>query len=163
HGRMVLRVCRRVLHQEQDVEDAFQVTFLVLAREARTIRKQGSLASWLHGVAYRAALKARAGAGRRRERAAEGAARPAALPDEVCWKELRAVLDEELARLPERLRAPLVLCYLEGLTQDEAAQHLGQSKSTCRRNLERGRELLGSRLARRGVTLSAALFAPLLS
>src|SRR5262249_2198188 len=92
HGRMVLRVCRRVLHQEQDVEDAFQVTFLVLAREARTIRKQGSLASWLHGVAYRAALKARAGAGRRREREADGAARPAALPDEVCWEELRAVL-----------------------------------------------------------------------
>src|SRR5262245_30435497 len=145
HGPMVFRVCRRVLRHEQDVEDAFQATFLVLAREARTIRKQGSLASWLHGVAYRAALKARSGATRRRRREAQAdePARPPALPDEISWKELRSVLDEELARLPERMRAPLVLCYLEGLTQDEAAQQLGCSKSTCRRDLERGRKLLG--------------------
>src|SRR5262249_47740234 len=82
---------------------------------------------------------------------------------EVGWKELRRVLDEELVKLADRLRAPLVLCYLEGLTQDEAAARLGQSKSTFRRNLGRGRELLGARLTRRGVTLSAALFALLLS
>jgi RNA polymerase sigma factor (sigma-70 family) len=165
HGPMVFRVCRRVLHQEQDVEDAFQATFLVLAREARTIRKQASLASWLHGVAYRAALKARAGAVRRREcpAEAEGPARQAALPDDVSWKEILALLDEELARLPDKLRAPLVLCYLEGLTQDEAAHQLGWSKITCRRHLERGRKLLGVRLARRGVTLSAALLGPLLT
>jgi RNA polymerase sigma factor (sigma-70 family) len=165
HGPMVFRVCRRVLSQEQDVEDAFQATFLVLAREAQAIRKQASLASWLHGVAYRAALKARSHAARRREceARAEGPAPTAPLPDEVSWKELRSVLDEELTRLPEKLRAPLVLCYLEGLTQDEAAQQLGWSKSTCRRNLERGRDLLGARLARRGITLSAALLAPLLS
>jgi hypothetical protein len=85
------------------------------------------------------------------------------LTDETTWKELRSVLDEELARLPDRLRAPLVLCYLEGRTQDEAAVQLGQSKATCRRNLERGREVLGARLARRGITLSAALFALLLA
>jgi RNA polymerase sigma factor (sigma-70 family) len=164
HGPMVFRVCRRVLRHEQDVEDAFQATFLVLARQARTIRKLASLASWLHGVAYRAALTARASAARRREHESHaGAAAPeAALPDEVSWKELRSLLDEELTRLPERLRSPLVLCYLEGLTQDEAARQLGWSKSTCRRNLERARELLGGRLARRGVTLSAALLAPLL-
>jgi RNA polymerase sigma factor (sigma-70 family) len=164
HGPMVFRVCRRVLHHEQDVEDAFQATFVVLARAARTIRKRGSLASWLHGVAYRAACKARACAARRRECAAppEGPAQARAA-DEVSWKELRSVLDEELARLPEKLRAPLVLCYLEGLTQDEAARQLGCSKITCRRNLERARELLGSRLVRRGVTLSAVLLASLLS
>src|SRR5262245_59707050 len=165
HGPMVFRVCRRVLPSEQDAEDAFQATFLVLARAARTIRKQTSLASWLHGVAYRAALKARTSALRRRkhEAQAQAAATAAALPEEVSWKELRSVLDEELARLPEGLRAPLVLCYLEGLTQDEAAQHLGWSKITCRRNLARARAILGERLTRRGVTLSAALFAPLIS
>jgi RNA polymerase sigma factor (sigma-70 family) len=165
HGPMVFRVCRRVLSQEQDVEDAFQATFLVLAREAHKIRKQGSLASWLHGVAYRAALKARAGAARRRtcEARIKGPPPAAALPDEVSWKELRSLLDEELTRLPAKLRAPLVLCYLEGLTQDEAAAQLGCSKITCRRLLERARALLGSRLARRGVTLSAVLFALLLS
>jgi RNA polymerase sigma factor (sigma-70 family) len=165
HGPMVFRVCRRVLSQEQDVEDAFQATFLVLARAAHKIRKQGSLASWLHGVAYRAALKARASTARRRtcEARVRGPAPAVALPDEVSWKELRSLLDEELTRLPEKLRAPLVLCYLEGLTQDEAAAQLGCSKITCRRLLERARALLGSRLARRGVTLSAVLFAPLLS
>src|SRR5262249_51968844 len=86
-----------------------------------------------------------------------------ALPDETTWTELRGMLEEELERLPSRLRAPLVLCYLEGLTQDEAARQLGQSKATCRRNLERGREVRAARLTRRGVTLSAALFAPLLA
>src|SRR5262249_38074396 len=165
HGPMVFRVCRRVLPQEQDAEDAFQATFLVLARQARTIRKQGSLASWLHGVAYRAALKVRARAARRRECAlqAEGLDPRTALPDDVSFKEMRSLLDEELARLPAKLRAPLVLCYLEGLTQDEAAQQLGWTRITFRRNLERGRELLGSRLVRRGVTLSGVLFASLLS
>jgi RNA polymerase sigma factor (sigma-70 family) len=165
HGPMVLRVCRRALSDEQDVEDAFQATFLVLARQARAIRKREALASWLHGVAYRVALDARKANIRRRKHEAQAAvpAGSASLTDEVGWKELRGVLDEELVRLPERLRAPLVLCYLEGLTQDEAAARLGQSKSTFRRNLERGRELLGARLTRRGVTLSAALFAPLVS
>jgi RNA polymerase sigma factor (sigma-70 family) len=163
HGPMVFGVCRRALANEQDVEDAFQGTFLVLAREGRTIRKQASLASWLHGVAYRVARKTRARAARRREcqAGAEVAVEPSALA-EIRWKELRSLLDEELTRLPDKLRSPLVLCYLQGLTQDEAARQLGWSKSTCRRNLERGRDLLGARLARRGVTLSAALLAPLL-
>jgi RNA polymerase sigma factor (sigma-70 family) len=165
HGPMVMRVCRRVLGHEQDVEDAFQATFLVLAREARGIRKHQSIASWLHGVAYRLSLNARKANTRRRKHETHAAAAngTTAMTDEVGWKELRAIFDEELVKLPERVRAPLVLCYLEGLTQDEAAERLGQTKSTFRRNLERGRELLGSRLTRRGVTLSAALFAPLLS
>jgi RNA polymerase sigma factor (sigma-70 family) len=147
------------------VEDAFQATFLVLAREARAIRKPEALASWLHGIAHRVALDARKAHVRRRKHEAQAAVSADSLPsmDEVGWKELRRVLDEELVRLSDRLRSPLVLCYLEGLTQDEAAERLGQSKSTFRRSLERGRELLGVRLTRRGVTLSAALFALLLS
>jgi RNA polymerase sigma factor (sigma-70 family) len=164
HGPMVFRVCRRVLKVEQDVEDAFQATFLVLARQAGSIRKHQSLASWLHGVAYRVALDAQKANARRRKhegQAATGSRQP--LTEEVGWKELRSIFDEELVKLPGRLRAPLVLCYLEGLTQDEAAGRLGQSKSTLRRTLERGRELLCARLTRRGLTLSAALFAPLLS
>jgi RNA polymerase sigma factor (sigma-70 family) len=163
HGPMVLRVCRRTLSAEQDAEDAFQATFLVLARQGRSIRKQASLASWLHGVAYRVARDARKSRARRRaqEEAASGPAAKAA--DDVGWNELRSILDEELVRLPERWRAPLVLCYLEGLTQDEAATRLGLTRSTFWRNLERGRELLCCRLTRRGVTLSAALLAPLLS
>jgi RNA polymerase sigma factor (sigma-70 family) len=163
HGPMVYRVCRRVLPGEQDAEDAFQAAFLVLVRSARTIRRQASLASWLHGVAYRIALKARAVAARRRAALTlPEQPRQPGLVDELSWKELRSLLDEELARLPEKFRAVLVLCYLQGLTQDEAAHQLGWSKITCRRYLERGRELLGTRLARRGVTLSAVLFAPLL-
>jgi RNA polymerase sigma factor (sigma-70 family) len=165
HGSMVFRVCRRVLTHEQDAEDAFQATFLVLAREARVIRKHESIASWLHGVAYRLALNARKANIRRRKHEIQTAACTCVAPltDEVAWKELRSIFDDELVKLPERLRAPLVLCYLEGLTQDEAAERLSQSKGTFRRNLERGRELLGGRLTGRGVTLSAALFAPLLS
>jgi RNA polymerase sigma factor (sigma-70 family) len=165
HGPMVIRVCRRVLEQEQDVEDAFQATFLVLARQADLIRKRESVASWLHGVAYRLALNARKATQRRRkhEMRAPLCTCAAPLTDDVAWRELRSLFDEELVKLPERLRLPLVLCYLEGLTQDEAAQRLGQSQGTFRRNLERGRELLGGRLTRRGVTLSAALFAPLVS
>jgi RNA polymerase sigma factor (sigma-70 family) len=165
HGPMVLRVCRRTLSDEHDVEDAFQASFLALASQARTLRKRESLASWLHCIAYHIALDACKSRKRRRKHEAVAAVpdRTPALADDVAWKELRSILDEELASLPERLSAPLVLCYLEGLTQDEAAARLGQSKSSFRRNLERARKLLGNRLTRRGITLSAALFAPLLS
>jgi RNA polymerase sigma factor (sigma-70 family) len=165
HGPMVYRVCRRVLPVEQDAEDAFQATFLVLAGKAGTVRKRPSLASWLHGVAYRIALEAldEAVRHRRHEARAGQAARPAPAADDVTWKEVRAVLDEELARLPGRLQGPLVLCLLEGQTQDEAARQLGLSLSTCRRDLERGRALLAAGLSRRGLSLSAALLPPLLS
>src|SRR5579885_476710 len=122
HGAMVLGVCRRVLREEQDAEDAFQATFLVLARRAAAIRKGGSVGSWLHGVARRVAARARAEAARRAAHERRRPAPPRANgADEIVWRELRTVLDEELARLPEKYRAPVVLCYLEGRTQDEAA------------------------------------------
>src|SRR5262245_5498932 len=164
HGPMVLQVCRRVLGSPTDVEDAFQATFLILIRRGHTVRRHSSLASWLHGVAWRSALKLRTQSDRRRRREMRSSeAGPTAVTDDTTWGELRGILDEELRRLPDTLRAPLVLCYLEGRTQDEAATQLDISKSTVRRNLERARELLGRRLVRRGVTLSAVLSARLIS
>jgi RNA polymerase sigma factor (sigma-70 family) len=158
HGTMVLGVCRRLLRYEVDVEDAFQATFLVLARRAARIRKTGSLGSWLHGVAWRVAMRARVDAARRatRERCCPGA--PRVEPsEEVSWAEVRGLLDEELARLPEKYRAPLVHCYLEGQTQDEAARQLGWSQRTLRRRLGRARDLLRARLEARGLALAAGL------
>jgi RNA polymerase sigma factor (sigma-70 family) len=165
HGAMVYRVCWRVLQHHQDAEDAFQATFLLLAQKLRNLRKHASLASWLHGVAHRVSLKAKAKAEAVTRRHHEQLARVAQEmpPDEVTWGELRAVLDAELAGLPEKWRLPLVLCYLEGRTQDEAAKQLGWSKRTLRRRLEEGRAALGGRLSRRGVVWPAALSAVLLS
>jgi RNA polymerase sigma factor (sigma-70 family) len=156
----VLAVCRRVLGDAHDAEDAFQATFLVLARKASTIRRQESVGSWLYGVAYRVAGKLRTEMGRRRSLERRAPLRPEVAPTaDVTWRELCAVLDEELNRLPEKQRAPLHLCYLEGLTQDEAARQLGWSRGTLKRRLERGRALLRSRLTARGLSLSAGLLA----
>ncbi len=157
HGPMVLGVCRRVLRHAQDAEDACQAAFLVLARKAVAIRKRESVGSFLHGVAYRVAIRLHRDVARRRARetAVEDVPQPEAA--EVTWREVRRVLDEELRRLPERFQAPLLLCYVEGRTRDEAAQQLGWSPTTLRGRLERGRELLRARLTRRGVTLSAAI------
>jgi RNA polymerase sigma factor (sigma-70 family) len=163
HGPMVLAVCRRVLGNPHDAEDACQAVFLILARKAASIRKQASVGSWLHGVAYRAAANLKRAIARRRRREAPVVDVPQPEPVEVSWREVRAVLDEELQRLPERFRAPLLLYCLEGKTRDEAAQALGWSLGTVRGRLERGRELLRARLTRRGVTLSAALLAALLT
>jgi RNA polymerase sigma factor (sigma-70 family) len=164
HGPMVYRVCWRVLQQPEDAEDAFQATFLLLARKVQTVRKLDSLASWLHGVAHRVALDAKAQAARRRQHKARVAANShAGPPEEITWRELRAVLDSELGRLPEKLRLPLILCYLEGRSQEEAATQLGWSKSTLLRRLEEARAVLGRRLNRRGVVWPAALSAVLLS
>src|SRR5262245_12132015 len=129
HGPMVYRVCWRVLQHEQDSEDAFQATFLILAQRLRTVRRPASLASWLHGVAHRVALKATAQAATRRRHEQHGSV-PKLPPEEVPWRELRALLDAELEQLPQKWRLPLVLCYLEGRTQDEAAEQLGSSPRT---------------------------------
>jgi RNA polymerase sigma-70 factor (ECF subfamily) len=158
HGPMVLSVCRRVLRQAQDAEDAFQATFLVLAKKAHRLREPKLLANWLYGVAYRTALHAR-------RRAADRSAREreAALMSEVESSpvsdapELRRLLDEELNRLPEKYRAPLVLCYLEGKTNQEAARMLGWPSGSISHRLARGRELLRERLAPRLGMLTALL------
>jgi RNA polymerase sigma factor (sigma-70 family) len=163
HGPMVYRVCWRVLQQAEDTEDAFQATFLLLAQKLAALRKKESLASWLHGIAYRVALDGRKLAARRRRRESRANAATTSPPDRVDWEEARAVLDAELAALPEAQRLPLVLCYLEARTQDEAARHLGWSKSTLARRLEAARTALGRRLARRGFVWSAAGAAVLLS
>jgi RNA polymerase sigma factor (sigma-70 family) len=164
HGPMVLGVCRRVLGHEQDAEDAFQATFLVLARKAGSEGWRVSIAAWLYAVAQRVALKARTQAARRRARHTEMVGDVAAEPDcESPWHELRPILDEELSRLPEKYRAPLVLCYLEGKTNEEAAQQLGRPVGTVWYQLSRGREMLKDRLSRRGVGLSAVALAAVIA
>jgi RNA polymerase sigma factor (sigma-70 family) len=157
HGPMVLGVCRRVLSDEHDAEDAFQATFLVLLRRAAALDRRRPLANWLYTVAYHAALRARSTATRRRvpERQALDMTREE--PDAAAaWRDLRPVLDEELSRLPETCREAFVLCYLEGKTNTEAARQLGWPAGTVKSRLARARELLRRRLTRRGVTLSAA-------
>jgi RNA polymerase sigma factor (sigma-70 family) len=163
HGPMVLSVCRRVLGHAEDAEDACQATFLVLARKAASIRKKESLGSWLHGVAYRAAANLKREVSRRTAHEVPAVDVPPVEPTDITWREVRTVLDEELRGLPERFRAPLLLCYLEGKTRDEAARELGWSLGTIRGRLERGRELLRTRLIRRGLTLSAVLLASMLA
>ena len=164
HGPMVLAVCRRVLHNLHDAEDAFQATFLVLARKAAAVRQPGALACWLHGVAYRTSLKARAGAIRTPEIEAAPLRLPALEPlSELAWRELRLVLDEEIERLPTRYRTAVVLCYLEGQTYTEAARRLGCPPGTVSGRLARAREMLRVRLVRRGFTLSAGLLGALLT
>jgi RNA polymerase sigma factor (sigma-70 family) len=158
HGPMVLTVCRRVLHQAQDAEDACQATFLVLVRRANSILRREALGSWLHGVAYRIAGKLRAQAARRgAPLPPEPAARPADPLAALTGRELQGALDAELQRLPDQYRQPLVLCYLEGKTRDEAAAQLNWTLGALKGRLERGRQLLRARLTRRGLTLSSAL------
>src|SRR5262245_32494794 len=128
HGPMVLGVCRRVLNDVHEADDAFQATFLVLVRKAAVIGRRESVGSWLHGVAYRTALKARAGLAARRKYERQVAAMPAEDPaPEVVWRDLRPVLDEEVDRLPKKYRDPVVLCYLEAKSYEEAADTLGCS------------------------------------
>jgi RNA polymerase sigma factor (sigma-70 family) len=159
HGPMVLGVCRRVLGNLHDAEDVFQATFLTLALRAGAIRRRDSVGCWLHGVAYRLALRARARAGRQPPRPPAPPPEPADPLDTLTARELLPLLDEELRCLPERCRAPLVLCYLEERTHQEAARLLGCPVGTLRSRLQRGKDLLRVRLTRRGVRLPAALFA----
>src|SRR5262249_32548347 len=140
----------------------WQATFLILARKAASIRKQSSLAAWLHGVAVRVAARIRERTDRSAHSELPDVAQSEAA-DDLTWREVQRMLDEELQRLPDRFRRPLVLCYLEGKTRDEAAGELGWSLTTLRGRLDTAREQLLKRLSRRGVTLPAALLAALLT
>src|SRR5229473_3207384 len=160
HGPMVLAVCRRVLHHDQDAEDAFQATFLVLVRKAVTIWPRHMLPNWLFGVAYRTALAAKTAAARRRLR--ERQANPMISTDapvNELWRDLRPILDEELSHLPSKYRVPIVLCDLEGKSRQEAARQLGWLPGTLSGRLARARGMLAKRLTRRGLTVSGAVLA----
>lgn len=159
HGPMVLGVCRRVLRDAHAVEDVFQETFLLLADRATAIRQPSSLAAWLHGVARRLAARGRTAG----EPLPTDVAAQTDRSAEPGWRETLALLDEELLGLPDHLRFPLVLCYLQGRTRDEAARQLGWSVGTLRRRLDRGRAVLRARLTRRGVSLPAGLAGVLLT
>jgi RNA polymerase sigma factor (sigma-70 family) len=157
HGPMVFRACRAILHDPHASEDAFQATFLVLSRKATGLWVRGSLGPWLMEVACRVASAARAEAMRRRvhERKAAELSAPAA--DDASWDDRDAILHEELGRLPEKYRTAVVLCDLEGLTQEQAARQLGWPAGTVRSRLSRGRDQLRGRLSRRGLAPPAVL------
>ncbi len=168
HGPMVLRVCHQVLDDPGDIHDAWQAVFLVLARRAGAIRNRESLAAWLHGVAFRLAKRSRMTASRRWLRdhrtvsAAESRAREAIAPrqvesSEIERQELAGIVQAEITRLPEKFRAPIVLCYMEGLTHDEAAAALNWPVGTVRSRLSRGRDTLHRRLQARGMTSPESL------
>jgi RNA polymerase sigma factor (sigma-70 family) len=168
HERLVFGVCRRVLGQVHDAEDAFQATFLVLARKAASIAHGGAVASWLYKVAYRVALAARTDRTRRghREKPLDAAADVAAAAEATCPAEradLRTLLDEELSQMPERFRTVAVLCYLEGKTVEEAARQLGCPRGTVASRLVRARARLRDGLTRRGVAVSAGMAAVMLA
>lgn len=160
HGGMVLGVCRRVLGQAHDAEDAFQAVFLVLARKAETLRRAGSLPAWLHRTAFRTALRARAQRGRRREQATEDLHMIAAAElRDIASDYDRSVVDEELSALPERYRLPIFLCCIEGKSLDVTARQLGWSVGSVKGRLERGRAELRRRLLLRRVPIALGLVA----
>jgi RNA polymerase sigma factor (sigma-70 family) len=162
HGAMVFGVCRRVLREHHGAEDAFQATFLVLVKKAASIRPREMVANWLYGVAYQTALRAKVSALKRRAKESQAMPRVAAA-DNHWWDDLQPVLDEELSRLPDNYRVPIVLCDLEGKTRKDAARQLGWQEGTLHGRLARARILLARRLTQRGVTLSGGVLAGILT
>ena len=152
HGPMVMGVCRQFLRDPNDVEDAFQATFLVLVRKAGTLRDTNLLGNWLYGVAYKVAVRARAVAARRHAKETLGV-EDLALDREMTSQERQPWLHEEIQRLPDKYRVPLILCYLEGLTHEEVADQLQWPVGTVKGRLSRARDLLRSRLTRKGLAL----------
>ena len=164
HGPMVLGVCRRVLHNDQAAEDAFQATFLVLIRKAPSLDRHKPLGNWLYTVAYRLALRIRADEARRLEREAQAARRrPNCERYVTTTGDQAVVLDEELQRLPARHRVPLVLCYLEGKTNEQAAEVLGCPRGSMSARLAQAKEHFRTCLARRGYAVPATGIATLLA
>jgi RNA polymerase sigma factor (sigma-70 family) len=164
HGPMVLQVCQRIQGNEHDAEDTFQATFLLLARKASTIRKRESVASWLYGVAHRLAIGMKGSGLRRQQRERQAAdMRSKTQGSAEACVDLEATLDDALRQVPEKYRAPLLLCYLEDKTQEEAAKHLGCPLGTVRSRLARGRDRLREVLERHGVRLSATALAAALA
>jgi RNA polymerase sigma factor (sigma-70 family) len=160
HGPMVMAVCRSIVGDWHLAEDAFQATFLLLAKKALSIRKREAVGSWLHGVARHVAMKARSTAAKHKVSDENTERSQASDPTlDMSLRELQAVLHEELERLPTKYRAPVVLCYLEGRTHEQAALQLGWTAGTVRGRVNRGRELLRGRLTRRGLAVPAALLA----
>jgi RNA polymerase sigma factor (sigma-70 family) len=158
HGPMVLNVCRRILVHAHDAEDAFQATFLVLVRKAGSLRNPELLANYLYGVAYRVARKTRTRIARQTQCERQAKYMPAEdVYFDLGWQELRVVLDQELHHLPAKYQAPLVLCYFEGLSNEEAARRLGWPTGSISYRLAKGRELLRQRLSRRDKAFSAQL------
>ena len=156
HGRLIASACHQFLDDKADLDDVFQATFLVFVREAKKIRDGAALGGWLYRVAYRIALRLR----QKRRKQFELVDAAGQEPD-LSWRDACGVLHQELDRLPDKFRLPLVLCYLDGRSRDEAAKHLGWSEGMVKGRLERGRNMLRSRLLRRGVSLSAGLLAAL--
>jgi RNA polymerase sigma factor (sigma-70 family) len=157
HGPMVLRVCQSVLHEQHDAEDAFQATFLLLVRKVASIRKQNSVVSWLHGVAFHIASCQKGAIARRRRPERTVAVRTFAVANDTDQNDLALALHEELNRLPEKYRTPIVLCYFESMSHEQAARQLRWPVGTVRSRLARGREQLRSRLARRRLLPSVVL------
>jgi RNA polymerase sigma factor (sigma-70 family) len=158
HGPAVLQVCRGILHDQHEAEDAFQATFLVLIRKAPSIQDPEALGGWLRGVAYRTSVRARCRAARRRMiEKTRGDVPPVEQFSDELAPELRQMVREELDRLPDSYRQPLTLCYIDGLTNQEAASRLGWPVGTVKVRLVRGRRLLRERLDRRGASLGAGV------
>lgn len=164
YAPLVFGICRRTLQDEHAAEDAFQATFLVLWKKAHSLDGRGSIANWLYTVAYHLALKAKIRGDQRRAHERQVPDMPEAESKaEPGWSELRPLLDEELERLPAKYRSPMVLCYLAGKTNEQAAEELGWTKDTVRGRLAKAREILRGRLARRGITIPSAVLATILA